>query len=492
MEAIDYYHAATNIIFLPATESQPNKIKFFHDGNNSYSYVGMIQGTQNLSIGMFSGTTGTVLHELGHAVGLYHEHTKKNRDNYINVNLDNLAAADRADFSVDPYQIYDNPFDFGSIMLYSSTAGSINASPVLTRKDGTTWIAQREKLSAGDFNMLKTFYQYKEGNVRSLKIQTHENNGAGICVADINNNGIQDMILTCTDMDASNGNMNRSMCYQIFYDMDYWGNPKSVSKFFWPFSISQSSTQNFDTSVAVTNLNSNSLPEIVFMYTKGAKSTTKDIVYRIAFDVNADGSYSWLSGEMSTPGFGHVSAGLGLDIYDFNKNGKPDMIFTVYDDPNGQNAFSYRIAYDLNENGSITGGTATGWIDGLGHYGQGAGVTVADINKNGKPDIMLMAVDAPSGLNYINYKILWDVNQSGQPTSSQNYYLRQSFTTSIGNDHQGGDCVLKDINNDGKLDCIFMVLDNPSLANSWRYFTGFNIAPTGNFELWGKPNSTDY
>lgn len=494
LEAMDHFHATTNVTFIPATASQPNKIKFIHDGNDSYSYIGMIGGTQVTSIGIYMGTKGTVMHELGHALGLLHEHTKRNRDNYINVNISNIESSSVSNFNIEPSQIYDEPFDFESVMLYDSYAAAIDPNiPVLTRKDGSTWMAQREYLSSADLKMINSYYPYNNGYIRGLKIPTHNNNGAGVEVADMNNNGIQDLIFSCTNIaSSSSGKMNRTVCYQIFYDLDFFGNPKSVSDFFWLFDIEQSSTQNFGTSVCALNINNNKFPELIFIYSKGGTNATKHLVYRAVFDIgiNGPGTYSKLCDERGIGGFITNACGIGVDIYDFNKNGKPDMIFTIGDDPSGVNTFQYMIGYDLDQNGDIAGGLSSYNVTaGLGHYSQGAGVTVADINKNGTPDIMFMSVDSPSGLNYINYKILWDVSRNGTSSYTDQYFVREPFLNLIGNDHQGGDCVIRDINKDGKLDCIFMALDNPEGANEWRYFTGFNINNNGNFEFWGKPRS---
>ena len=51
-------------------------------------------------------------------------------------------------------------------------------------------------------------------------------------------------------------------------------------------------------------------------------------------------------------------------------------------------------------------------INGVGHVGHGAGLAIADINRNGVPDMVLMAYDGPARANNFRYKIGWDVNFS--------------------------------------------------------------------------------
>ena len=74
----------------------------------------------------------------------------------------------------------------------------------------------------------------------------------------------------------------------------------------------------------------------------------------------------------------------------------------------GANRFCYKIGCDLG-----TGGSATSWSEvvfagGLGSENAGGGAAIADINGNGQPDLLLMAIDNPAGANSFQYKIGWD------------------------------------------------------------------------------------
>ncbi|TKR62999.1 hypothetical protein L596_026888 [Steinernema carpocapsae] len=74
----------------------------------------------NLGEGCFN--YGTVTHEIGHALGFFHEHVRVDRDFYVHINKDNVPAA----FYTDNYKLLgseDNnnwnfPYDYGSIMQY--------------------------------------------------------------------------------------------------------------------------------------------------------------------------------------------------------------------------------------------------------------------------------------------------------------------------------------------------------------------------------------
>ncbi|MEG0109138.1 MAG: M12 family metallopeptidase, partial [Lachnospiraceae bacterium] len=106
-------------------------------------------------------SVGVVIHEIGHAIGLLHEQCRYDRDNYINVDINNVASNNRHNFDkrTSNYHCIGS-FDFYSIMLYSSFDFAINgAIPVMTRKDdNSTFNAQREKLSDLDRRFPNTYY----------------------------------------------------------------------------------------------------------------------------------------------------------------------------------------------------------------------------------------------------------------------------------------------------------------------------------------------
>ncbi|CAG5124336.1 unnamed protein product, partial [Candidula unifasciata] len=61
----------------------------------------------------------TILHEIGHAIGFYHEHKRPDRDQYITVLEENIKDNKRYNFEksneIDTYGL---PYDYTSIMHY--------------------------------------------------------------------------------------------------------------------------------------------------------------------------------------------------------------------------------------------------------------------------------------------------------------------------------------------------------------------------------------
>ena len=103
-----------------------------------------------------------VLHELGHAIGFYHEHNRPDRDNYIDVIYDNIES----DFKYAFYKAEEGQsstlgfrYNLQSIMHYSRGAFSKNGSDTIRLKNGTaTSFGTARQLSPLDIAKANKFY----------------------------------------------------------------------------------------------------------------------------------------------------------------------------------------------------------------------------------------------------------------------------------------------------------------------------------------------
>ncbi|GFW83238.1 embryonic protein UVS.2 [Trichonephila clavipes] len=87
-QGMEHYHRSTCIRFKERTNER-DFIRIFY-GVGCWSVIGRNGGMQNLSLGNGCAWVGLVIHELGHAIGLYHEHQRSDRDNYITVYRNNV------------------------------------------------------------------------------------------------------------------------------------------------------------------------------------------------------------------------------------------------------------------------------------------------------------------------------------------------------------------------------------------------------------------
>lgn len=88
---------------------------------------------QQLSLGEGCRVIGVVLHELMHAVGFFHMHSRSDRDQYLKVHWDHIrSGAERNFIALEPDQnkLFTS-FDFDSVMMYGPQTFSKDSLPTL-------------------------------------------------------------------------------------------------------------------------------------------------------------------------------------------------------------------------------------------------------------------------------------------------------------------------------------------------------------------------
>ena len=104
------------------------------------------------------------MHELGHLIGLYHEHQRPDRDQFVKVIYSNLAPFIQKDYEKLDFETY-GEYDFNSIMhyplVYYTREGdqpSMRVLPNVTVPEGVE-IGERHTLSRGDWTKTNKMYQ---------------------------------------------------------------------------------------------------------------------------------------------------------------------------------------------------------------------------------------------------------------------------------------------------------------------------------------------
>ncbi|WP_060654433.1 M12 family metallopeptidase [Rhodococcus pyridinivorans] len=158
-DAVAHWNANTRIRFI-ARAGHANYVRF-RPSTASRSPVGMRGGRQDIEI-TNNAPVGTVVHEMAHALGLWHEQSREDRNNLVEIRFANIDPASAHNFN---QHITDGDdigaYDFGSVMHYSATAFSTNGQPTIVPRvplpPGVV-MGQRNGLSRGDITAVHTLY----------------------------------------------------------------------------------------------------------------------------------------------------------------------------------------------------------------------------------------------------------------------------------------------------------------------------------------------
>jgi hypothetical protein len=171
-QAIDQWNGSGTPVRLVPCGDETDHVAFVA-GVRCSSKRGRAGGRQEITLTPYC-RPGVILHEIGHAVGLLHEHNRADRDQYLErIALENIYPEALSNFQTRPEDGTESlDYDFESIMHYSQMAFSRNRGQTIVPRRNLVpedaLIGQRLRLSRGDVQRLERLYGVSESSAATM------------------------------------------------------------------------------------------------------------------------------------------------------------------------------------------------------------------------------------------------------------------------------------------------------------------------------------
>lgn len=162
-QAIDHLQRHTNLTFVERThknrENYSDYIRFRPaEGTTCSSSVGRKGGKQYINLAPRCHTMNSV-HEIAHAIGMWHEQSRADRDQHVRIIWQNIEEDSQNNFNQHLGNSKDyGEYDYRSIMHYGAYAFSKNGEKTIIPYDDSVSIGQRVALSDKDIAAINAMY----------------------------------------------------------------------------------------------------------------------------------------------------------------------------------------------------------------------------------------------------------------------------------------------------------------------------------------------
>ncbi|XP_030201281.1 low choriolytic enzyme [Gadus morhua] len=159
LKALEGFHSETCIRFIPR-KTQRMYLQF-KSLFGCFSSVGRIGERQVISLQRFGCVNnGIIQHEVMHALGFYHEHTRSDRDQYIQISWENIQPDKLNNFKKRDTNNLGMPYDYQSVTHYGRRAfSSVWKDTITPIPDASVRIGRSNGLSGIDIQKINKLYK---------------------------------------------------------------------------------------------------------------------------------------------------------------------------------------------------------------------------------------------------------------------------------------------------------------------------------------------
>ncbi|EDW64327.1 seminal metalloprotease 1 [Drosophila virilis] len=157
------------LIFKEASKDQNYYVNITSEPGGCFTAVGFQNRVQQMNLQDYPLDTGcyrmgTIMHEMLHALGLYHQQSSSDRDDYVRIVLENIQEGKEHNFQkYDENRVdnFDQTYDYGSVLHYTPYGFSKNGEMTIVplEEGAEKRMGQRLQMSEADINKLNTMYK---------------------------------------------------------------------------------------------------------------------------------------------------------------------------------------------------------------------------------------------------------------------------------------------------------------------------------------------
>ncbi len=150
-QSMNEWRSKTNIRFKERT-NEADYVTVQSTGsecNCGYANLGQVRNRGVLAFGGRA-SVSVIMHEIGHTLGFIHEQNRSDRDEYVQIQFQNISRGGQDQFFKSDRSInLTDKLDIESIMMYDSFTFSANRQPTIVDLNGNTY-RRSGRISAGD------------------------------------------------------------------------------------------------------------------------------------------------------------------------------------------------------------------------------------------------------------------------------------------------------------------------------------------------------
>lgn len=265
----------------------------------------------------------------------------------------------------------------------------------------------------------------------------HDNKGGDITFASVSDEFHTDLVVMHIEIPGTSNagyyrlGLNVQRANDGAYVIDRWEGPYQVPSWFGHHNEGGGVAVGH-----LKNDNSNDL--VIFHVEKRAGEQTGYYRVGFDLDTKGRVRGGWSPIFLVPGWFGHSIEGSGITLAGIRTDASWDLVVTQVDDPLQGNGMFYRVGFHIGTDGKVRGGWTgairiPGWV---GYYTDGASIEVYDTNENGMQDLVIMHIDNPAKQKFMFYRIGYNLNAHGEVTGG--WSTIRSIPRKLGELYQGG------------------------------------------------------